>query len=33
MALEGTYAPSPWAPIADQVKLYEDSSGTEGTTL
>ena len=33
MALEGTYAPSPWAPIADQVKLYEESGGTEGTTL
>jgi len=33
MAIEGTYAPSPWAPIADQVKLYEESGGTEGTTL
>jgi deazaflavin-dependent oxidoreductase (nitroreductase family) len=33
MALEGTYAPSPWAPIADQVKLYEESNGTEGTEL
>jgi deazaflavin-dependent oxidoreductase (nitroreductase family) len=33
MALEGTYAPSPWAPIAEQVKLYEDSKGTEGTEL
>ncbi|HEY3725124.1 MAG TPA: nitroreductase family deazaflavin-dependent oxidoreductase [Acidimicrobiia bacterium] len=33
MALDGTYAPSPWAPIADQVKLYEESGGTDGTTL
>jgi F420H(2)-dependent quinone reductase len=33
MALEGTYAPSPWGPIADQVKLYEDSKGAEGTEL
>jgi deazaflavin-dependent oxidoreductase (nitroreductase family) len=33
MALEGTYVPSPWGPIADQVKLYEDSNGTEGTEL
>ncbi len=33
MALQGSYAPSPWAPIADQVKLYEQSGGTDGTTL
>ncbi len=33
MALEGTYEPSPWQPIADQVALYESSGGTEGTEL
>ena len=33
MALEGTYEPSPWGPIAAQVQLYEDSGGTEGTEL
>jgi deazaflavin-dependent oxidoreductase (nitroreductase family) len=33
MALEGTYEPSPWAPIADQVERYESSNGTEGTLL
>ncbi len=33
MALEGTYEPSPWQPIADQVALYESSRGTEGTVL
>jgi deazaflavin-dependent oxidoreductase (nitroreductase family) len=33
MALEGTYEPSPWPPIADQVALYESSGGTDGTTL
>ena len=33
MALEGTYEPSPWQPIADQVVLYESSGGTEGTEL
>jgi deazaflavin-dependent oxidoreductase (nitroreductase family) len=33
MAIEGTYEPSPWEPIAEQVKLYEDSKGTEGTEL
>lgn len=33
MALDGTYEPSPWPPIADQVALYESSNGTEGTLL
>jgi F420H(2)-dependent quinone reductase len=33
MALEGTYEPSPWAPIANQVKLFEASGGAEGNTL
>ncbi len=33
MALEGTYEPSPWQPIAEQVALYESSNGTEGTEL
>jgi deazaflavin-dependent oxidoreductase (nitroreductase family) len=31
--LEGTYEPSPWQPIADQVRRYEESGGTEGTDL
>jgi F420H(2)-dependent quinone reductase len=31
--LEGTYEPSPWPPIAEQVALYESSKGTEGTEL
>lgn len=33
MALEGTYEPSPWQPIAEQVALYESSGGTEGTVM
>lgn len=33
MALEGTYEPSPWQPIADQVAQFESSSGTEGNLL
>ena len=33
MAIQGTYEPSPWAPVADQVELYEQSSGTEGAEL
>jgi deazaflavin-dependent oxidoreductase (nitroreductase family) len=33
MALEGTYEPSPWPPIAEQVARYESSGGTEGTEL
>jgi deazaflavin-dependent oxidoreductase (nitroreductase family) len=33
MPLEGEYAPSPWGLVADQVRLYEESGGTEGTVL
>lgn len=33
MALQGTYEPSPWEPVAEQVKLYEQSDGNEGATL
>ena len=33
MAIQGTYEPSPWAPVADQVELYEQSGGTEGAEL
>jgi F420H(2)-dependent quinone reductase len=33
MALEGTYEPSPWSPVADQVALYESTDGKEGDTL
>jgi deazaflavin-dependent oxidoreductase (nitroreductase family) len=33
MAIEGTYEPSAWSPIAEQVRLYEASRGTEGTEL
>ena len=33
MPLEGTYEPSPWKPIADQVDLYEQTGGREGAEL
>ncbi len=33
MPLEGKYVPSAWAPIADQVALYEATDGKEGDTL
>ena len=33
MALEGTYEPSPWQPIVDQVKLFEETGGAEGNEL
>ena len=33
MTLEGEYEPSPWGPVAEQVKLYEESGGTEGVWL
>ena len=33
MALEGTYEPSSWDWVADQVARYESSGGTEGTEL
>lgn len=33
MPLDGDYAPSPWDLVAEQVRLYEESGGTEGTEL
>ena len=33
MPLEGEYAPSPRGWVRDQVEQFEDSGGTEGTTL
>jgi len=33
MPLRGTYEPSPWTPVADQVELYESSGGTDGLLL
>lgn len=33
MALEGTYEPSPWDWVRDQIDLYESSNGAEGTEL
>lgn len=33
MPISGTYEPSPWEPIAEQVALYESSGGTEGNEL
>ncbi|HLM95820.1 MAG TPA: nitroreductase family deazaflavin-dependent oxidoreductase [Acidimicrobiales bacterium] len=33
MPLEGRYVPSAWAPIAEQVALYEATDGKEGDTL
>jgi len=33
MALEGTYEPSAWERIADQVQLYEQTGGREGGEL
>jgi deazaflavin-dependent oxidoreductase (nitroreductase family) len=33
MPLEGRYEPSPWEPVAEQVRRYEESGGTEGTDL
>lgn len=33
MPLDGQYEPSPEKWVRDQVKLYESSGGTEGTTL
>jgi deazaflavin-dependent oxidoreductase (nitroreductase family) len=33
MTLEGTYEPSAWEQIADQVKLYEQTGGREGGEL
>ena len=33
VALEGTYEPSPWQPVADQVRLFEETDGREGAEL
>lgn len=33
MPLDGEYSPSPWNLVADQVRLYEESGGSEGTLL
>jgi F420H(2)-dependent quinone reductase len=33
MPLDGEYAPSPRSWVRDQVELFENSGGTEGTTL
>jgi F420H(2)-dependent quinone reductase len=33
MALQGTYAPSPAEWVAEQVRQYEASGGTEGNTM
>jgi F420H(2)-dependent quinone reductase len=33
MPLQGDYEPSPWEPVADQVKQYESTGGREGGTL
>lgn len=33
MPLEGEYEPSPWEPVAEQVRLYEETGGEEGRTL
>lgn len=33
MPLDGEYEPSPWAPVAAQVDLYESSGGTDGLLM
>ena len=33
MALEGTYEPSPWEWVSEQVALFESSGGAEGNLL
>ena len=33
MPLEGEYEPSPWEWVRDQVKLYEETGGTEGNDM
>lgn len=30
MSLTGEYEPSPWEPVAEQVRLYEQTGGAEG---
>lgn len=32
MPITGTYEPSTWQQVADQVRLYEDTGGREGNT-
>lgn len=33
MPLDGEYEPSPWAPVAEQVALYESSGGADGLLM
>jgi len=33
MPIDGEYEPSPWEPVADQVKLYEETGGSAGAEL
>jgi deazaflavin-dependent oxidoreductase (nitroreductase family) len=33
MPISGEYEPSPWEPIAEQVRLYEETGGAEGAEL
>ncbi len=33
MPLDGEYEPSPWQPVAEQVRQFEESGGTEGAEL
>ncbi len=33
MPVEGEYEPSPWEPIVEQVRLYEETGGREGGTM
>lgn len=33
MPLQGTYEPSPWEPIAEQVALFESTDGAEGAEM
>ena len=33
MPLQGTYEPSAWQPVADQVQTYEQTDGREGAEL
>ena len=30
MPIEGEYEPSAWEPVAEQVRIYEQTGGTEG---
>ncbi len=33
MPVEGEYEPSPWEPVSEQVRLYEETGGREGGTM